>query len=61
MLKREVQQYFSLKKIEIFSTSNTVDPRLLPLGNPVKYHVPGSGFVFKAYVIVYFKEKSERT
>ena len=33
---------------------HTVDPRLLPLGNPVKYHVPGSGFVFITYVIVYY-------
>ena len=29
----------------------TVDPRLLPVGNPVKYHVPGSGFVFIAFVM----------
>ena len=31
----------------------TVDPRLLPLGNPFKYHVC-SGFVFIVYVIVYY-------
>ena len=30
------------------------DPSLLPLGNPVKYHVPGSGFVFIAHIIVYY-------
>ena len=29
----------------------TVDPRLLPVGNPFKYHVPGSGFVFIAFVM----------
>ena len=30
---------------------NTVDPRLLPVGNPFKYHVPGSGFVCIAFVM----------
>ena len=28
----------------------SVDPTLLPSGNPFKYQVPGSGFVFIAYV-----------
>ena len=28
----------------------TTDPRLLPVGNPFKYHVP-SGFVFIAFVM----------
>ena len=34
----------------------TVDPRLLPSGNPFKYHVPGRGFVSTAYqyVTVYY-------